>query len=261
MRVGFIGDIVGRPGRHQVKALLPLVRREFALDLVVANGENLAHGTGVTMKVVEELRGAGVDILTGGNHTFDKKEVQALIDNPLFLRPFNFPRGVPGRGVWQGEGIRVISLCSPTALANLNNPFEALELLLDEPYDGVTLVDFHAEYTAEKRALYLAYRDRLSAVMGTHTHVGTDDLEIGDGCCYVTDVGLTGCSDNVIGMELEASFRRQRFALPGGMRMPENCKAHLQMIVMEFEGRRCNHALKLKGCESDGWRITQEVRA
>ncbi|MBE3583050.1 MAG: TIGR00282 family metallophosphoesterase [Limnochordaceae bacterium] len=222
MKVLFLGDIVGHPGRQAVRALLPRWRAEQAVDLVVANGENAAGGTGLTPPVAEELFAAGVDVLTGGNHTWSKKEVDVLLTSnpPRVLRPLNYPPGTPGSGVGvfatpAGENVAVINLLGRTFMQPLDSPFRALDqaLLQLAGQVRVILVDFHAEATSEKVALGWYADGRVSACIGTHTHVPTADERIlPQGTAYLTDAGMVGPIHSVLGVKTEiilAGFLRQ----------------------------------------------------
>ena len=253
MRVGFIGDIVGRPGRKMVRHYLSAIRAEEELDFVVANYENASHGFGLSEKNARELFGAGIDVMTGGNHTWDKKEIKGLLETMPLLRPANYPEGVPGRGVRifevGGERLAVVNIMGHFAMPMVDNPFICANRIVDAlEAEGVEniLIDMHAEATSEKRALLMMLRERVSAIMGTHTHVGTDDLVIDRGCAYVTDTGLTGCRDNVIGMDAKVPIERFLTGLPGRFDVPDKCRAVLQIVVMEFERGRAVEAYKIK---------------
>ncbi|WP_457596928.1 TIGR00282 family metallophosphoesterase [Hydrogenimonas sp.] len=264
MRVGFIGDVVGRPGREMIKRFLPRIKEAEGLDFVVANYENASHGFGLTQKNAKELLGAGIDAMTGGNHTWDKKEIAGLLESMPLLRPANYPDEVPGRGVGiyeiAGEKLAVVNLMGHYGMPMTDNPFRKARAIVEGlKAEGVqtTLVDFHAEATSEKRALFLMLKSDVSAVLGTHTHVGTDDLQIVEGCCYVTDVGLTGCRDNVIGMDAKVPIERFMTGLPGRFDVPKKCKKILQIVVMEFIEGRCVAAKKVRCYESGEIVVTQ----
>ncbi len=253
MRIGFIGDIVGRPGRQMVRRYLQVLRESERLDFVVANYENASHGFGISEKNAQELFRAGIDVMTGGNHTWDKKEIKGLLETMPLLRPANYPEGVPGRGMKvfevKDEPLAIVNLMGHFAMPMVDNPFIAALRIVDLlEAKGVRsiLIDMHAEATSEKRALLMMLRERVSAIMGTHTHVGTDDLVIDRGCAYVTDVGLTGCRDNVIGMDEKIPIERFLTGLPGRFDVPDKCKAILQILVMEFEKGRAVEAYKIK---------------
>ena len=218
MRILMIGDVIGRPGRRAVEALVPGLRQEYGLDLVIANGENAAGGLGLTKETAEELFGAGVDVLTSGNHVWDKKEILPTLDSELaILRPLNYPPGVPGRGYLIKGKALIVNLVGRTFMGNFDCPFRAMDELLEELVDRppVVIVDFHGEATSEKMALGWYLDGRASAVLGTHTHVGTIDTRLlPQGIAYVTDVGMTGPVDSVIGDDTEAAIGRFLSQLP-----------------------------------------------
>ena len=218
-----IGDIVGRPGRQMVaRHLAGLVDRHL-VDLVVANAENAAAGFGVTADVVDELLGMGVDVLTTGNHVWDKKEVLPLLDQEdCLLRPANYPPGAPGRG-WRvyrtsaGLPVAVVNLEGRVFMHSLDCPFRAADAILAELAGSarVVLVDFHAETTSEKGAMGSYLDGRVSAVLGTHTHVQTaDERVLPGGTAFISDVGMTGSRDSVIGIRKELSMERFLTQLP-----------------------------------------------
>jgi hypothetical protein len=217
MRIIFIGDIVGSPGRHIVTGRLADLVASERLDLVIANGENSASGFGITPRLVEELLCAGVEVLSGGNHIWDRKEILDFIPSePRLLRPANFPEGSPGRGVYCGvarNGVPYAVLCVQGRIFMAANdcPFRAVERELAQlPADTkVILVDMHAEATSEKQAMGWHLDGRVSAVVGTHTHVATaDERVLPRGTAYITDVGMTGPHDSVIGMEKTTIIKR-----------------------------------------------------
>ncbi|GAI31062.1 unnamed protein product, partial [marine sediment metagenome] len=176
MLVLVVGDVIGKPGRRAVNELLPDLRQQYGLDLVIANAENIAGGIGVTPNTAVELLDAGVDVLTSGNHIWAQKEILPYLDGEMpILRPLNYPPGVPGRGyIVKGQAM-VVNLIGRTFMGNFDCPFRAMEKLLAElkPKPPVIIVDFHAEATSEKVALGRYLDGRVSAVLGTHTHVGT----------------------------------------------------------------------------------------
>jgi 2',3'-cyclic-nucleotide 2'-phosphodiesterase len=222
MRILFIGDIVGSPGREIVtKNLAEIVSRERA-DLVIINGENSAAGFGITPKIADELLALGVDVITGGNHSWDKKEIQEYIPNePRLLRPANFPKS-PGRGLYLGTsrgGIRyaVLNLQGRVFMTQLDCPFRTADAELAKiPADvKVVFVDMHAEATSEKQAMGWYLDGRVSVVVGTHTHVATaDERVLPNGTAYITDVGMTGPHESVIGMDRGAMVKRFLDSMP-----------------------------------------------
>jgi 2',3'-cyclic-nucleotide 2'-phosphodiesterase len=227
----FIADIVGQPGRRAVKALVPALRARRGVDLVIANGENAAGGSGITPKTAEELFASGVDIITSGDHLWDQKEVVQLLQNePRFVRPLNYPPGTPGQGsvVVRREGlpaVAVMNLQGRTFMAALENPFqcaleEVKQLRRSTP---LIFVDFHAEATSEKIALARMLDGSVSAIVGTHTHVQTADEQIfPGGTAFLCDGGFTGPHESVIGREIEPVLKRfltqmpQRFEVATG---------------------------------------------
>jgi metallophosphoesterase (TIGR00282 family) len=222
MRILFIGDIVGSPGREMLtKHLAEIVARERA-DLVIINGENSAAGFGITPKIADELFALGADVITGGNHSWDKKEIQEYIPNePRLLRPANFPKS-PGRGLYVGtsrSGIRfaVLNLQGRVFMAPLDCPFRTAdaELAKIPPDVKIIFVDMHAEATSEKQAMGWYLDGRVSVVVGTHTHVATaDERVLPNGTAFITDVGMTGPHESVIGMDRGAMVKRFLDSMP-----------------------------------------------
>ena len=213
-----VGDIIGRPGRQAVNELLPSLRQQYGLDLVIANGENVAGGLGLTSTTAKELLNAGVDVLTSGNHIWAQKEIIPYLDSEMpILRPLNYPPGVPGRGYIVNGQTAVVNLIGRTFMSNFDCPFRAMDKLLAElnPKPPVIIVDFHAEATSEKVAMGRYLDGRVSAVLGTHTHVGTIDAQLlPGGTAYVTDIGMTGPIDSIIGDDTEEVIRRFMTIIP-----------------------------------------------
>ncbi|MCC7126316.1 MAG: TIGR00282 family metallophosphoesterase [Acidobacteria bacterium] len=225
MKLLFIGDIVGRPGRDMVTRAVKVLVRAHGLDLVIANGENAAAGAGLTRENATDIFKAGVHVITGGNHIWDKREITAFIDSePRIVRPANYPAGAPGRGgtvVTAGDGTRVgvISVMGRVFMNPLDDPFVAAEREVARVRaDGaqVILVDVHAEATSEKIAMGWCLDGLVTAVIGTHTHVQTADERIlPGGTACLTDAGMTGPHDGVIGMDRAGMIARFRTAMPG----------------------------------------------
>ena len=219
MKILVIGDIVGRPGRQIIHELLHGLRRQYDLDLVIANGENAAGGFGLTLKITRELQRNGVDVFTSGNHIWAQKEIIPHLDDddlPV-IRPLNYPAGVPGRGYLITGEVMVVNLIGRTFMNNYDCPFRAMDKLLDNntKKPPVIIVDFHAEATSEKIAMGRYLDGRVSAVLGTHTHVGTIDTRIlPGGTAYVTDIGMAGPTDSIIGDEPEAVMQRFLTMMP-----------------------------------------------
>ncbi len=223
MRVLLIGDIVGKTGRRMVGQHIRRFRQEHSIDFVVANGENAAGGNGLTHDVLDELLSCGIDVITSGNHIFDKKEIFQFIDDvPQVLRPINLPPGTPGRGYIVaspvGVPVAVVSVAGRAFMPfQYDDPFRALDELLASLKDQVqvVLVDFHAETTSEKAALAWYLDGRVAVVVGTHTHVQTADERIlPGGTAFLTDLGMTGPADSVIGVKTELVIQKLRTQLP-----------------------------------------------
>lgn len=248
LKVLFIGDIVGKSGRRGVKEILPGLRKKRGIDLVIANCENLAHGKGISQETIREMMGAGVDVFTSGNHVWDKKEGIPLLDNPSFqiLRPANYPPGVTGRGM-----LSLTVKKQPVAIMNLigrvfmkhdfDDPFRAFDALLkDAPKDAVIIVDLHAEATSEKRAFGLYAGNRAHLICGTHTHVGTVDVGvINRHTGYVTDVGMTGALESVLGVGKEEIIAQFLTQLPVRHTMVEAGAVVFNSILAEIAGGKC----------------------
>ena len=219
LRILMIGDIIGQPGRRAIRRVLPDLRRELAIDLVIANGENAAGGFGITLETAEELLESGVDILTSGNHIWDQKEIIPHMDEGLpLVRPANYP-AAPGRGYLVQKGVMVLNLMGRVFMPTLDCPFRTASQILEEAGEGdaprVIFVDFHAEATSEKQGMGWFLDGKVSAVLGTHTHVGTVDARIlPRGTAYLTDVGMTGPVNSVIGSDTNAVLDRFLTGMP-----------------------------------------------
>ena len=221
MNVLCIGDVVGSIGCRHLQAVLPRIKRELAVDVCIVNGENSADGNGITPASAGYIFDAGADVITGGNHTFRRHEFYShLEENEFLLRPANLPAGTPGRGMTVVDRgryqVTVINLQGTAYMEALTSPFESLDALLKEAGNPkFCIVDFHAEATAEKRAL-AAYADgRISALFGTHTHVITADEQIlSGGTGFITDIGMTGPINSCLGVRTELSIQKMRTKLP-----------------------------------------------
>ncbi|NIA10880.1 MAG: TIGR00282 family metallophosphoesterase [Nitrospiraceae bacterium] len=220
IRILFIGDIIGRPGRNALKTWLQPWVEAHAIDLVVGNGENAAGGMGLTTRVFDELLAMGIDVITSGNHIWSKKEIYPTLNrSDQVLRPANYPDSVPGKGyaihTVKGHKILILNLEGRVFMKSLECPFRTADKILDNFHGKIILVDFHAEATSEKIALGWHLDGRVSAVMGTHTHVQTADERIlPQGTAYITDAGMTGPIDSVIGMKKDIALSRFLTQLP-----------------------------------------------
>ena len=228
-RILFVADVVGHPGRDAVKAILPELKRELEPHLTVVNGENAAGGFGLTAKIVAELKRDGADVITTGNHVFAQKEfVGELPSLERVLRPANYPPPAPGQGWWAleaaGRQVLVMNLMGRIFVDNLDDPFRTADAILEaHPEAGIVFCDMHAEATSEKTAMGWYLDGRVSAVVGTHTHIGTADARIlPKGTAYITDVGMVGPRDGCIGMDKDIVLQRfltgvpNRFAVASG---------------------------------------------
>lgn len=242
MRILFIGDVVGSPGRDMVKEYVPKLKTKYKPHFTIINGENAAHGKGLTEKIYHSLIQSGADAITMGNHTWDKKEIFDFIDDvPNLVRPANFPEGTPGKGITyvkaNGKELAVINLQGRTFLPPLDDPFLKADELIAEvakrtPY---IFIDFHAEATSEKLALGWYADGRASAVVGTHTHVQTADNRIlPKGTAYITDVGMTGPYDGILGMDRETIIKRFKTNLPVRFTVAEG-KTTLSGVVIDID--------------------------
>jgi metallophosphoesterase (TIGR00282 family) len=240
MRILFIGDVVGKPGRRAVATLVPRLRQERHIDFVIANGENSAHGAGLTASTVDALLTSGVDVITSGDHVWDQKEVYEVIERePRLLRPLNFPPTAPGKGstIVQLDGVPpvgVLNLIGRVFMPNTDCPFRAAEAEVARlrQKTNIIIVDLHAEATSEKIAMGRFLDGKVSAVIGTHTHVATADEQIlPQGTAYISDAGMCGPHDSVLGRDVAAVLRRFLTQLPQKMEVAEADVALCGVIV------------------------------
>jgi len=253
MRIAFIGDIVGQPGRKMIQEHLQKLRDEESIDFVIANYENASHGFGLTMKNCDELFSYGIDVMTGGNHSWDKKDILPLFDTREILRPHNYPDEVAGTGLKiydvAGKKLAVLNLMGHYGLPMSDNAFRcARENVTKLKENGVQniFIDFHAEATSEMRGMLMLLQGEVAGIIGTHTHVSSDDFQISQGTAYLTDIGLTGCRDNVIGMDKKVPLRQFLTGMKGHYDIPKKCKKILQIAILDIEDGKATHAFKLK---------------
>jgi len=240
MRLLFVADIMGSPGRRAVREILPSLVGRHHPDIVLANGENSAGGAGITGKIADELFSYGIQVITGGNHSWDNKDGVALLDRePRLLRPHNYPEGNPGGGIASldlpgGGALKIVNLQGRVFMPPLRCPFRIADQLL-AGQEGPVFVDFHAEATSEKAALARYLDGRVTALVGTHTHVQTSDACILDGgSAFLSDAGMTGPHDSVIGMTLDSTLPRFLLQRPSRFAVAKK-DIRLQGVLLEFE--------------------------
>ena len=242
MNILFIGDIFGSPGRNLMKKYLPELRKEFEIDFCIANGENTAHGKGITEKTATELFKCGVDCFTSGNHIWDRKEsIEYIEREPRILKPLNYSEKAVGATKYiatiGNSKLAVINLIGQVFMNPVDSPFTALEKILPELMKETNniFVDFHAEATAEKRALGFYFDGQISAMVGTHTHIQTADEEIlPNNTAYITDVGMTGPHDSCIGITKENVFQKMITSMPQRFEIAEG-GLQINAVVIEID--------------------------
>ena len=234
-----IGDIVGRPGRVALRALLPQLSEELRLDMVVANGENAAGGFGLTPDTADELMACGVDVITSGNHIWDQKEIIPHLDDGMpILRPLNYPSTVPGRGYTTLGNALVVNLIGRVFVGTFDCPFRAMDRLLKELTDrpAVVLVDMHAEATSETAAMAWYLDGRVTAVTGTHTHVATADARIlPKGTAFVSDVGMVGPINSIIGADPDDALQRFLNQTPHRLNVAKDGPTRFNSVLIEID--------------------------
>src|SRR5437588_7599416 len=237
-RILFVADVVGEPGRRAVAAILPKLKEEHRPSLTILNGENSAGGFGLTVKTIKELKAAGADVITTGNHVFDQRDfVPELVSQERVLRPHNYPPGGPGTGVWwgpaDGEEVLVMNLMGRLFMNDIDDPFRSADAILAaHPHHRLVFCDFHAEATSEKIAMGWYLDGRVSAVIGTHTHVPTADARVlPGGTAYCTDAGMVGPRDGVIGMDKENVLRRFLTAVPQKWRIADGAVTFNSVLI------------------------------
>ena len=240
MRILFIGDIVGKPGRKVIKSLLPGFIKEHSIDFVIANGENLANGAGITEKTAKEVLDVGVNVLTGGNHSFHRHEGIEFIKNSEYvLVPLNMGRGLPGRGFGiyniNGIDIVVLNLIGQVFMPPYESPFYAtIDVLKEIEQYPIKIIDFHAEATSEKLSFFHYFKGKFSAILGTHTHVQTNDERIENGTAYITDVGMTGGLGGIIGVKKDLFIKKMVDRVPVRF-APEDTNLGMCGVIIDLE--------------------------
>ena len=250
-----IGDVVGRPGREAINAIVPGLRDELRLDLVIANGENAAGGFGITLDIANELFSSGVDVITSGNHIWDQREIIEHLDSGIpLLRPLNYPPDTPGKGYFHIKDVMFINLIGLLFVGTFDCPFRTIDKLLENSIDRpkVIVVDLHAEATSEKESMGWYLDGIVSVVAGTHTHVPTADTRIlPNGTAYVSDLGMVGSLNSVIGSEVEDALARFVSQMPQRLRIPSKGPLRFNSVLVEVD--------KMSGEAIDIVRIDREL--
>jgi metallophosphoesterase (TIGR00282 family) len=248
MKIAFIGDIVGRAGRFMISHFLPNLIKTEKLDFVIGNYENASHGFGLTENNAKTLFSSGIDFMTGGNHTWDKKEIIPLFEKYPLIRPLNYPKKSAGNG-WKiiekqeiNKKIAILNLMGHHNMPMVDNPFTRIDEVLSEVEQekpNYIIIDFHSETTAEKRAMLFHLQNRVTALFGTHTHVATDDFQFFKNTFYITDIGLTGCYDSVIGMDSKSPLQKALFGYSSHHEVPKpnQCFKILQCVIADLENK------------------------
>ena len=256
MKILAIGDVIGKPGRRAVQEFLPGLINEYRIDLVVANGENSAHGIGITRNTTRELLDCGVDVITTGNHVWAQREIiQYMEEEVPVIRPLNFPPAAPGRGYTIKKGVMFVNLIGRVFVGQYDCPFRTMDALLAavHPLPKVIVIDFHAEATSEKVALGRYLDGRVSAVYGTHTHIGTTDSYIlPKGTAYVTDIGMVGPVDSIIGDDVDNVLNGFLTGLPHRLSVGKG-RAAFDAILLDIssETGRARSIKRIRKEESD----------
>ena len=254
MRILAVGDLIGESGVKKLKEILPKIKKEEKIDFVVTNGENSAGGMGITEKNFREILDAGTNVITMGNHTWGKKDIFKFIDNPQLLRPANYPEGVVGKGLGiyecKNKKIAVMNFIGRVDINILSeNPFIMAKKMVEEIKDKVDIIiiDFHAEATAEKIAMGRYLDGKITALFGTHTHVQTADEQIfPEGTAYITDIGMTGPKNSVIGMDIKASIKRFETTLPEKYKLAEgDCIFNAVIFEIDDETNKVTHIKRI----------------
>jgi len=255
LKLLFIGDIVGNAGRSILKEQLPDIKRQFSIDVCIANGENAAGGRGITYLIAQEIYDCGVDIITLGNHTWARKEIKNFItSDSKIIRPANYPKGVPGKGCtilsMNGTSIGVINLLGRVYMDSIECPFRTAEKEINaiKKQCSIIIVDIHAEATSEKAALAYFLDGKVSAVLGTHTHVQTADEQIlKNGTAFISDVGMTGPAEGILGVDKEIVLEKFLTSLPVKFELAEG-KGILNAVVLNIDNNtgKCNEITRIQ---------------
>ncbi|MBM7572099.1 TIGR00282 family metallophosphoesterase [Aquibacillus albus] len=245
MRILFIGDVVGSPGREMIQQYLPKLKQKYQPHVTIINGENAASGKGINEKIYKQFLEWGAQAITMGNHTWDKKDIFEFINDARYMvRPANFPEDTPGKGLLFVKSnkleVAVINLQGRTFMPPLDDPFRKADLLIEEAKKrtNIVFVDFHAEATSEKQAMAWYLDGRVSAVVGTHTHTQTSDERIlPNGTGYISDVGMTGPYDSILGVERDAVIKKFLTNLPVRFEVPKKGRMQLNGILIDIDNK------------------------
>lgn len=243
MRILFIGDVVGKIGRRMIKNYLPQLKKEHGAHFTIVNGENAAHGKGITESTYKEILNGGADFITLGNHAFAKRDVYDLLNSDVkMVRPANFPEGTPGDGSRivniNGKKLLIVNLQARSFLEPIENPFKVIDTILDNNEFDAAFVDFHSETTSESIAMGYHLDGRVNAVVGTHTHVQTNDATcLPNGTVYITDVGMTGFKDGILGIRKDEVIRRFITNLPERHVVPDEGKGVISGVIIDTDSK------------------------
>ncbi|MEY8559685.1 TIGR00282 family metallophosphoesterase [Jeotgalicoccus halotolerans] len=243
MRILFIGDVVGKIGRRMIKNYLPGLKKEHNAHFTIVNGENAAHGKGITESTYKEILNGGADFITLGNHAFAKRDVYDLLNSGVkMVRPANYPEGTPGDGSRivniNGKKLLIVNLQARSFLEPIENPFTVIDKILEENTYDAAFVDFHSETTSESIAMGYHLDGRVNAVVGTHTHVQTNDAaRLPNGTVYITDVGMTGFKDGILGIRKDEVIRRFITNLPERHVVPDEGKGVISGVIIDTDSK------------------------
>ena len=256
MNIMMIGDICGRPGRHTAAHCIPILKEEYNLDLIIANGENSAGGVGITAKVLDELLEMNIDIITTGNHVWDKKEIFNFIDHEKrLIRPANYPPGTPGKGYHivsvKNRQVGIINLAGRTFMPPIDCPFRAADQIISEIKDlcEIIIIDFHAEATSEKLALGWYLDGKVSCVAGTHTHIQTADERIfPQGTAFISDLGMVGPWNSILGVDKEPVIKKFLTGLPAKFNVAADDDTIFCAVIIQIEphSNKVNHIIRIQ---------------
>ncbi len=251
MNILFLGDIVGKIGRNTIAKYLPQLKHKYSLDFIIANGENTTHGKGLSLKHYKELTNLGINCITMGNHYLRVNEI--ISSNKEYInmvRPYNMNKAIPGIGsklfTYNNKTIRVTNLLGRSFIQGADaNPFDCLNDIVNSTKQDIHIVDFHAETTSEKLALFYAFKGKVSSIVGTHTHVQTNDDKIIDGTSYISDVGMNGAYYSILGVEASGVIERTWYGLNSRFEVTETGAGLLNGVILSFDNTT-NKAIKIE---------------